>query len=140
MLCIRASIRLEWTQLTAIEEAKFSRAVTDVYRVIDGSVRADPGVVDPNRDDYAAVMAVKSGMQVVKDLGVMLHRLRIIIARGRMLAMVLDRSRADLMTLLVAGRAYDRSWIRTVEADLLLGYQPITSVRVFAWWNRCGLV
>ena len=42
-----------WTRLTQADQARVNRAVTDTYRIVDGSVRAAPG----------QAQAVKSGFR-----------------------------------------------------------------------------
>ena len=85
-----------WCCLTQPEITKFSRAITDAYRAVDGSERKPKEVAKKIRRD----------VEVYRDLEVMMPSLRLVCARIRMFKMILERSSTTLLTLLFEGRFF----------------------------------
>ena len=97
-----------WHTMTQADQAKVSRAITDVYRLVDGCKRAAPG----------AGVAIKTDSQVVIDLQVMAPLHKILFARIRILFHIALRRRTDLLCLLHACKKDSSSWYALVKADL----------------------
>ena len=97
-----------WTRLTQADQARVNRAVTDTYRIVDGSVRAAPGQTH----------AVKSDVQVGADLGVMSPDCRLVLARVRLLCHIIIKQKTDLMCLLFESIGVSGSWMATIMTDL----------------------
>lgn len=89
-----------WHHITAADAVKVNRAVCDVYRQVDGSTRREPD----------ASVTAETDAQVIADCGVMSPSHRMVYARIRTLCHIVARGRADLLTLLFAGRKAAKSW------------------------------
>lgn len=99
-----------WHTMTQADQAKVSRAIMDVYRIVDGCKRAAPG----------AGVTIKSDAQVVADLQVMAPMHRVLFARIRILFHVALRKRTDLLSLMHACKSDQKSWYTQVLSDLSL--------------------
>lgn len=92
-----------WARMTGHEVSLHHRAVSDIYRMVNGSVRMEPEVAKQKG------VSIKSDVKVFKSLGVMAPTHRIIFARVRILVQVLRKGRTDILTLLFEGLASKRS-------------------------------
>ena len=89
--------------------SRSSRGLSPMF-IVDGSVRAKPGVANKLSSDLA----------VAARLGVTAPMHRVTFARIRMLTRILIRGRTDILTILWEGRTSARSWLTAVEADLAM--------------------
>ena len=73
--------------MNAAERHRYSRAVVDIYRVIDGS----------QRGPAEACGKIKSDSKVCADLGVMAPQYRVMFARLSMLVHLVVKKQTDLL-------------------------------------------
>jgi hypothetical protein len=100
-----------WGPLTKPEFDCYARAVVDVYRIVDGSVRKPPAAC-------GQYYVFKTDAKVVSGLEVLSPMARLAVARVRIFALMLSRGQTFLLALAYEGRMSSKSWWKALVADL----------------------
>lgn len=101
-----------WASMTQVDQARLHRTAMDVDRMVDGSQRASPQAI------AATGIVVKKDVEIMRGLEVMSPRCRNSYARIRVLCLVLEKKRTELLALLVAGYDCEKSCLKVVVSDL----------------------